>query len=93
MTSTSNNYWTATAAATSPSVLVLDETMKTHVPGFKLTHEQRMNKCNQHKYGICVSCDAGLDDRSDFTCEPRATYGFVLMCNACGDYYNSNAPY
>jgi hypothetical protein len=89
MTSTNaTNYWTATATATSASVLTVEETKKPHQPGFKLTHEQRMEKCDRHKYGICVSCDAGLDDRADFTCDPRAPYGFALMCTACSDYYN-----
>lgn len=91
-TSTTNNYWTATAAATTPAVLAVEETKKTHVPGFKLTHEERMNKCDQHKYGICVTCHAGLDDRSDFTHDPRVPDGLALMCNACCDYY-TNAGY
>lgn len=90
MTSTTNHYWTATAAATTPAVLAMEETKKTHVPGFKLTEEERMKKCDQHKYGICVTCDAGLDDRADFTCDPRLPGGFSLMCNACFDYYNKN---
>jgi hypothetical protein len=87
MTTTATHYWSATAAATCGSVVVFavdDE------PGFQLTHEERMKKCDQHKYGICVSCDAGLDDRADFTCDPRMPGGFALMCHACGDYYNKN---
>jgi hypothetical protein len=86
---TATSYWTATASAASACVSAV-ETTKTHVPGFKLTHEERMTKCDQHKYGICVSCDAGLDDRADFTCDPRAPGGFALMCHACSDYYNKN---
>jgi hypothetical protein len=96
-TTTATHYWSATAAATCGSVVVfaVDEeekiaTTKTHEPGFQLTHEERMKKCDQHKYGICVSCDAGLDDRADFTCDPRMPGGFALMCHACGDYYNKN---
>lgn len=84
---TTTSYWNATATATSACVFAA-ETEKTHEPGFKLTHEERMKKCDQHKYGICVSCDAGLDDRADFTCDPRAPGGFALMCHACSDYYN-----
>jgi hypothetical protein len=86
---TATSYWTATASATSAYASAV-ETTKTHEPGFKLTHEERMKKCDQHKYGICVSCDAGLDDRADFTCDPRMPGGFALMCHACGDYYNKN---
>jgi len=84
MTTMTTNYWNATAAATSVTVLAA----KTHEPGFKLTNEERMKKFDEHKYGLCVTCDAGLDDRADFTCDPRVLGGFVLMCNACGDYYN-----
>lgn len=61
-----------------------------HEPGIKLTHEERMTKFDQHKYGLCVSCDNGLDDRADFTCDPRLLSGFAMMCNACVDYYNKN---
>ena len=86
MTTMTSEYWTATAAATSVTVLA----SKTHEPGFKLTHEERMKKFDEHQYGLCVTCDAGLDDRADFTCDPRAPGGFALMCNACGDYYNKN---
>jgi hypothetical protein len=84
------NYWTATAAATTPAVLAVEETKKTHVPGFKLTHDERMEKFDQHKYGICVTCDTGLDDRADFMIDPRTPRGFALMCNECHDYYNKN---
>lgn len=100
MTTTTNasHYWTATAAATCGSVVVFscgeeeekNVKMKAHIPGFKLTHEERMKKCDQHKYGICVTCDTGLDDRADFTCDPRMPGGFALMCHACSDYYNKN---
>ena len=79
-------YWNATAAATSVTV----SASKTHEPGFKLTQEERMKKFDEHKYGLCVTCDAGLDDRADFTCDPRNPGGFALMCNECGDYYNLN---
>jgi len=87
------SYWTATAAATSASAAAATsalavETTKTHEPGFKLTQEERMTKFDEHKFGLCVSCDAGLDDRADFTTDPRFPRGFALMCNACVDYYN-----
>lgn len=96
-TTTATHYWSATAAATCGSVVVfaVEEEEEANnaqmkVPGFKLTTEERMKECERHKYGICVSCDAGLDDRADFTCDPRMPGGFALMCNACGDYYNKN---
>jgi len=81
------NYWTdtatATATANSASVLAVE-----HAPGFKLTQEERMKKFDEHKYGMCVSCDAGLDDRATFQVDPRFPRGFAMMCNACIDYYN-----
>ena len=79
------SYWTATAAATSASAV---ETTNTHEPGFKLTQEERMTKVDEHQFGLCVACDAGLDDRADFAPDPRFPRGFALMCNACVDYYN-----
>jgi hypothetical protein len=79
------SYWTATATCASASAV---ETTKTHVPGFKLTQEERMQKFDDHKFGLCVSCDAGLDDRADFMSDPRFPGGFALMCNDCVDYYN-----
>lgn len=77
-------YLTATA-----SVLTL-ETNKTHKPGFKLTQDERTKKFDEHNYGLCVSCDTGLDVLADFICDPRFPKGFALMCNACVDYYNKN---
>ena len=78
------NYWTDTATANnSASVLAVE-----HAPGFKLTQEERMKKFDEHKYGMCVSCDAGLDDRATFQVDPRFPRGFAMMCNACIDYYN-----
>ena len=91
------DYWSATAAAAtcgSVVVLAVEEEMtiatKTHEPGFKLTQEERMTKFDEHQFGLCVTCDAGLDDRADFTCDPRFPRGFALMCNACFEYYNKN---
>ena len=77
------SYWTATATCASASAV-----KTTHEPGFKLTQEERMQKFDDHKFGLCVSCDAGLDDRADFMSDPRFPGGFALMCNACVDYYN-----
>ena len=89
-TDSSTNYWTATATATTNSASGLALEKKPHEPGFKLTQEERMKKFDQHKYGMCVSCDAGLDDRADFECDPRFPRGFAIMCCACIDYYNKN---
>lgn len=78
MTTTATNYWTATAAATvAPCVSACD------VPSFKLTPEERDAKSDEHQYGLCCYCDAGLDDRADFVCDVRENGGFALMCNAC----------
>ena len=70
MTSTTN----ATASMLTP------DTKKTHTPGFKLTQDERAKKFDEHDYGLCVSCDTGLDDPVDFTCDPRLPGGFALMC-------------
>ena len=66
------------------------DTNKSHKPGFKLTQDERAKKFDEHDYGLCVSCDTGLDDPADFTCDPRFPKGFALMCTACIDYYNKN---
>ena len=86
----SSHYWTATAAAsTSASMLALDTTTKTHVPGYKLPVEERMKKFDTHKFGLCVSCDAGLDDYDDFERDP-VTFTPGLMCNDCIRYYTKD---
>ena len=60
----------------------------THVPFINLTKKQRADKSEQFQFGLCSDCDAGLDDKSDFVCEPcRPTGAFVMRCNACHDYY------
>lgn len=91
MASATTNYWTATAAATTPLVIAHRFTEK-HTPGFKLTKEQRDIKSDEHKYGLCSTCDSGLDDRADFVCDFQmhnnlAADFFGLMCNACHEYY------
>jgi hypothetical protein len=78
------NYITATASLSSP------DTKNTHKPGFKLTQHERTKKFDEHDYGLCVSCDTGLDNKTDFISDPRLPGGFALMCNACFDYYNKN---
>jgi len=78
---------TATAATTTgAAATAVDTTTKTHVPGYKLPVEERMEKFDKHKFGLCVSCDAGLDDRADFTRDP-VTNTPGLMCNDCVAYY------
>ena len=84
MTTTATNYWTATANATAPTAA---SALQQHVPGFKLTQEERDIKSDEHKYGLCCSCDAGLDDRADFVCHSKKDGELSLMCNACDDYY------
>jgi hypothetical protein len=53
---------------------------------FKLTPEERAIKSGKHKFGLCSSCDEGLDDRADF----HAYFNdekMELTCNACDDYF------
>ena len=65
-----------------------EESTHVHVPYMNLTKEQRAEKSNQFKFGLCSDCDAGLGDESDFVCEPsRPTGAFVMRCEACHDYY------
>lgn len=51
-----------------------------------LTHDERNAKSDQHKFGLCCDCDAGLDDRADFIIGNHATYT-RLLCNDCSAYY------
>jgi hypothetical protein len=82
-TTASTIYWNATAASTvAPCVVGRPR----HTPGVKLTHEERMVKSDQHQFGLCCDCDAGLDDRSDFIIGNHATYT-RLLCNDCSAYY------
>ena len=83
MTATSTNYWNATAASTVAACVV---TRPRHIPGVKLSIEERNVKSDQHKFGLCCDCDAGLDDRADFIIGNHATYT-RLLCNDCSAYY------
>ena len=74
------------ATTTSASASAVDTTTKTHVPGYKLPLEERMKKFDEHKFGLCVSCDAGLDDRDDFMRDP-VTLTCGLMCHDCVHHY------
>jgi hypothetical protein len=84
------NYWTATATATAATGAWA---ITKHIPGFKLTKEQRDIKSDEHQFGLCCSCDAGLDDRADFICDTRENGGFALMCNACSEFYTEGPGY
>jgi len=80
---TATTYWTATAAATSTTLYA--PPVK-HLPGVKLSIEERNQKSDQHQFGLCGDCDAGLDDRADFIIGNHATYT-RLLCNNCSAYY------
>jgi hypothetical protein len=88
-TATATNYWTATAAAV--AVANPDADAYTDAPyDFKLTGKERLEKSRQHKFGLCDSCDTGLNDRADFHCyfnDDRMT----LTCNACDSYFDGCA--
>jgi hypothetical protein len=62
-----------------------------HTPFMNLTKEQRDEKSNQFMFGMCAHCDAGLDDESEFVCEPRGLDCWVIACNACHNYYQQLA--
>lgn len=57
------------------------------VPFMNLTKDERDKKSTQFKFGLCSNCDAGLDDKSEFVCEPRPNGAFVMTCNACYDHH------
>ena len=94
MTTTATTYWTATALATTAvttTTPVPTKYAETNGPfNFTLTREERLVKSRQHKFGLCDSCDAGLNDRADFHCyfnESKMT----LTCNACDSYFGGGA--
>ena len=59
-----------------------------HIPGFKLTDKERAEKCAKHKLGLCCSCDAGFDYRSDYIHYPHPSGVYcVCMCVGCIGYY------
>ena len=64
-------------------------TVTKHIPGIKLTNEERAEKCAKHKLGLCCSCDAGFDHRCDYILYPALGHDglFVSMCVPCVDYY------
>jgi hypothetical protein len=82
-TTPATKYWTATANTNAET-----DAPEKHTPGFKLTEEERSKKHDLHKYGLCCSCDNGLDDRADFLCDVGG-----LMCNACSEYYTGGYGY
>ena len=59
-----------------------------HTPGIKLTDEERANKGINHTYGLCCSCDTGLDCCTDFIYYNHPSGAYALcMCVACNRYY------
>ena len=64
------------------------QTVSNHAPGIKLTDEDRARKGINHKYGICCSCDTGLDCCTKFIYyhHPSGLYA-LSMCVACNRYY------
>ena len=57
-----------------------------YTPVIKLTEIERAQKSCEHDFGICSSCDAGLDNHDDFVSSIVAD-GFKTRCNACYHYY------
>jgi hypothetical protein len=48
--------------------------------------KEAYGRWSQHKFGLCVGCKVGLDDKSDFT----INYSFssehgIMMCHACDE--------
>lgn len=62
-------------------------TATTHYqPVIRLTQREREEKCLEHEYGICDSCDTGLDDPADFVSSVVA-YELHVRCLSCYHYY------
>ena len=94
MTTTATTYWTATALATTAvttTTPVPTKYAETNGPfNFTLTREERLVKSRQHKFGLCDSCDTGLNDRADFHCY-FSDKKMTLTCNACDSYFGGGA--
>ena len=75
---TSNLETTTTATATA--------TATKDTPTIQLTLIERDEKSCQHEFGICDTCDAGLDNRDDFVVTVVADE-IKVRCNACEIYY------
>ena len=74
-------YWTAIAHSVSRTSIPATEK--------KLTGEERNAKSDNHKFGLCPTCDTGLDDRADFIVNTNIhSSGFSLVCAPC--YYHQN---
>jgi hypothetical protein len=69
----------ATTETTEPMVT-------TRQPVIRLTQEERQDKCLEHEYGICDSCDTGLDAPDDFVSSVVA-YELHVRCISCYHYY------
>ena len=50
---------------------------------FMLTKEEREKKSAEYKYGLCINCETGLSDKSEFV--------GAFVCNGCHDYYQKQA--
>ena len=75
---TSNLETTTTATATA--------TATKDTPTIQLTLIERDEKSCQHEFGICDTCDAGLDNHDDFVITVVADR-LNVRCNACESYY------
>jgi hypothetical protein len=78
-TITATDYWMATATATA-----LTTTNTFPVP---LTKEQRDEKSCDYQFGLCDTCDAGLDDRGEVNFHYCADGTIETLCDACNNYY------
>ena len=84
MTTTATDYWMATATA----VTTTNAFPVKHTP---LTKEQRDEKSCDYQFGLCDTCDSGLDDRGEVNFHYRADGTVETLCDACHNYY-TDAP-
>ena len=82
-TITATDYWMATATATATATALTT----TNPFPVQLTKEQRDEKRCDYQFGLCDTCDAGLDDRGEVNFHYRADGTVETLCDACHNYY------
>jgi predicted amidophosphoribosyltransferase len=83
---TTSSMQTIATTETTGTTGTTGTTKTAHTPVIKLTELERAQKSTEHEFGICGSCDAGLDNQEDFVSSNVAD-SLKVRCNACYHYY------
>lgn len=76
MATTATNYWNATAFE------VMQQMQQPK--SAKTTEREEEERWNQHKFGLCLICKKGLDDKADFTFDySTGSECGMMMCFEC----------